>query len=196
MASTLLFRPRRLNVLSRLFTERLTLRLSDVSEYGGIVGNGSGELDDIAGRGLIRENRRPLQFQVSLLPGTIDELGQVSGETAQVRAIGSKMKQFIEWEQFEYAEPLRIDALPTASFYRQVLSELLAIEPDSSFLSQLQATMHEQWQTNASAELADWLKVTLGITSGNKKRTLELEAKKDVFMAWWLVGLAPVNRNC
>src|SRR4029079_15584787 len=35
------------------------------------------------------------------------------------------------------------------------------------------------WERNASAERADWLRVTLGISSGNRKRTLRLEAKKD-----------------
>ncbi len=39
--------------------------------------------------------------------------------------------------------------------------------------------MARRWSENASAKNADWLKVTLGIRSGMKPRTLQLEAKKD-----------------
>lgn len=174
----------RLNEISskiyNLFTERLTFKLADASEYGGIVGKGAGELEEVAGRGLIRFEGRPLNFQVALIPGTVDkETGLVRNEANQVRQIGKNMMAHIESVDLKYDEPLNIGALPSASLFRQVLQEQHDLRHDKHFLDDLERHMHEQWEKSREAEKADWLAVTLGITSGNRKRTLELEAKKD-----------------
>jgi DNA segregation ATPase FtsK/SpoIIIE-like protein len=39
--------------------------------------------------------------------------------------------------------------------------------------------MRRTWEENGSAEHADWLRATLGVISGNRNRTLRLEAKHD-----------------
>jgi len=178
----------RLNVLTSklysLFTERLTMRLSDPTEYNGIVGSGAAELEEIAGRGLVRVERRPLNFQVALVPGVVDESkenpGPPRGETAQIRALGAQMKAYMASRtDHRYNEPLRIGALPQASFYRQLLTDLHQLRHDRSVVAELKAKMHQIWAENGSATEADWLKVVLGIVSGNRPRELALEAKKD-----------------
>ncbi|HMQ55058.1 MAG TPA: FtsK/SpoIIIE domain-containing protein, partial [Anaerolineae bacterium] len=173
----------RLNVLSTklysLFTERLTLRLSDSADYSAIVGASIGDIEEITGRGYTKAGRMPLGFQIALPPGSVNSQGQVRGEARQIRAIGQKMNDYISGADRRFREPLRIDALPKASSYRQVLAEMLNLRQDDHFLDDLKAATQQVWARNASAEEADWLFATLGITSGNRKRTLQLEAKRD-----------------
>ncbi|MCB9098593.1 MAG: hypothetical protein H6632_03550 [Anaerolineales bacterium] len=173
----------RLNVLNSklysLFTERMTMRLSDATEYSAIVGAQVGDIEEIPGRGYAKAGQRPLGFQIALPPGAVDSQGQVRGEARQIRAIGEKMNAFIDQAGHRYQVPLRIDALPKASSYRQVQTEILGLDPNGSFVDELKEATREVWERNASAEHADWLQVVLGITSGNRKRALQLEAKKD-----------------
>ncbi|MEZ4662922.1 MAG: FtsK/SpoIIIE domain-containing protein [Caldilineaceae bacterium] len=96
-----------------------------------------------------------------------------------MRLLGQKMQEAIAQSGQRYHEPLRIDALPKASSFRQVLSELHDLRMDKHFLDDLHQATADIWAKNRTAEEADWLAVTLGIASGNRKRTLELEAKKD-----------------
>ncbi|NJN66782.1 MAG: hypothetical protein HC884_08730 [Chloroflexaceae bacterium] len=174
----------RLNVLSSklysLFTERLTLRLADASDYSAIVGSRVEEVEEMAGRGCTRVGRMPLFFQVALPPGTVIEQGQIRREAAQIRAIGQQMMAAISRSGYRYQEPLRLDALPKSSSYRQVLAEQFGISQDERlFLGELRAAVRQQWAHTALAEHANWLRVTPGIVSGHQPRTLELEAKKD-----------------
>jgi DNA segregation ATPase FtsK/SpoIIIE-like protein len=174
----------RLNVLSSklysLFTERYTVRLSDADDYSGIVGSTVPEIEEIAGRGYTRVGRMALNFQVALAPGAVDEQGQARGEARQIRAIGQRMQTYLAAAPRRYRQPLRIDALPKSSSYRQVLAEERSIsQEDGQFLDALKTSTRQTWERNGSAEYADWLRVTLGISSGNRMRTLSLEAKKD-----------------
>jgi S-DNA-T family DNA segregation ATPase FtsK/SpoIIIE len=52
--------------LYNLFTERMSLKLPDVTEYIGIVGRGSPRFNDVAGRGVVNINRVPLEFQTAI----------------------------------------------------------------------------------------------------------------------------------
>ena len=175
------------NVLSSklysLFTERMTLRLASQDDYMLVVGGRVSGIEETAGRGYLRVKQGPLAFQVALPPGTVsvDSQGnvEVANEAAQIRAIGERMTAYIARSDQRYAEPLRIDALPNASSYRVVLGDELGIDVNGSYVGALQRAIAERWALNHTAERADWLRVPLGITSGNRIRTLELEAKKD-----------------
>lgn len=171
----------RFNVLSNklfsLFTERYTLRLSDAGDYAAIVGS-TYEVEEQVGRGAVRVGRMPLSFQTALLPGTIQD-GLVRGEAQQVRVLGQRMREAMAASGRAYKQPLRIDALPKSSSYRQVLADLHSFDPQRPFMEELERATRAVWARNASAEDADWLRVTLGIASGMKKRTLALEAKRD-----------------
>ena len=172
----------RFNVLSNklfsLFTERFTLRLSDSGDYAAIVGS-TYEVEEQPGRGAVRVARTPLSFQTALLPGTVHEDGQVRGEAQQVRALGRQMEAAIAASGQTYSKPLRIDALPKSSSYRQVLTELHELDPQRPFMEEMERATRTVWARNGSKEHADWLRVTLGIASGMKQRTLALEAKRD-----------------
>jgi len=173
----------RLNVLSgklySLFTERYTLRLAEADDYAGVVGGRVAEVEEIPGRGVTRIDRHPLVFQVALPLATAEIPGQPRAEAETIRTIGKHMAAFIEHAPRRYQEPLRVDALPKTSSYRQVISEQFGLATGRPFLGELKAAMARAWAENATAEHADWLKVTLGIKSGLKPRTLHLEAKRD-----------------
>ncbi len=173
----------RLNVLSgklySLFTERLTLRLAENDDYPGIVGARIGEIEETPGRGFMRMERQPLAFQVALPLGTRETPNRPRAEAEQIHEIGAQMCAFTTRSGHKYREPLHIDALPKSSSYRQLVSEELSLEPEQPFFDELKGAMARRWSENASAKNADWLKVTLGIRSGMKPRTLQLEAKKD-----------------
>jgi len=172
----------RLNVLSSklysLFTERLTLRLSDSGSYRGVVGGRVSEIDEIQGRGYVRVGRQPLEFQVAVAAGDFDEQGQLQLEAQEIRRLGGIMHE-IGGDSWSGDAPLRIDALPKTSSYRQVQADLLQISQERTFLDEFKAATQKVWIENASAEEADWLRVVLGISSGNRMRELVFEAKKD-----------------
>lgn len=167
--------------LYSLFTERFSLRLSDPSDYSAIVGGRIVEIEEVRGRGYTRVGRRPLSFQVALPPGAADDTTgrYLGGETAIMRTLGRKMAAHADSLDVAYPKPLRIDALQTASIYRKVLADAYDLSLSDDFLAQLSEAVRLTWAHNRSAEAADWLKVILGVTSGNRTRTLALEAKKD-----------------
>jgi DNA segregation ATPase FtsK/SpoIIIE, S-DNA-T family len=166
--------------LYSLFTERLSLRLSDANDYSAIVGGQVVEVEEIPGRGYIKVGRQPLAFQIALPPGTVDADGQIiGGDARQIRLIGAEMARYVDGATRTFKAPLRIDALPKASSFRQVLAEVHNLSFDGDFMAQLKMATATVWARNASAQDADWLQVILGITSGNRKRNLQFEAKKD-----------------
>jgi hypothetical protein len=68
--------------LYNLITERFTLKLSDPSEYGDIVGRGvPADLSAVPGRGYVRMGNMPLEFQTALAfppsDGDLDGLGKI-----------------------------------------------------------------------------------------------------------------------
>lgn len=164
--------------LYSLFTERLTLRLSDNSQYRIVVGGNVTEVDEIAGRGYVRVGRQPLEFQIAIGAGRFDEQGQLQDEARAIRALGEQMDK-LGAKAWSGQPPLRIDALPKTSSYRQVQAEILKISQEKSFLDDLLRETARVWAKSGSAEEADWLKVVLGITSGNRQRELRFEAKRD-----------------
>jgi DNA segregation ATPase FtsK/SpoIIIE-like protein len=172
----------RLNELSSklysLFTERLTLRLSDSGDYRAIVGGDVAEIDETPGRGYVKAGRQPLEFQIAIGVGEFDEQGQLKSEVQLIRQLGQQMNT-LGRKAWSGKEPFRIDALPKSSSYRQVLAEILQIGQEKTFLGDLKMATRQKWAITGSAEQADWLAVTLGITSGNRKRTLHFSAKTD-----------------
>ncbi len=172
--------------LYSLFTERLTLRLADADQYRTILGATVPEIEEIPGRGYVKIGRQPLEFQVAVAVGYFNENeqllnwtdGQALNENQQIRRLGQIMQE-IGGDAWSGPGPLRIDALPNTSLYRQVLAHEWGLKLDQPFLPQLQEKTTAVWEQNSSAEQADWLQVPLGITSGNRIRGLALEAKKD-----------------
>ncbi len=65
-----------------LFNERLALRLAEVGEYLGVVGRGVTDLPETIGRGFIRIEKTPLEFQIALPIGS-NKAAEPSGETEE-----------------------------------------------------------------------------------------------------------------
>ncbi|MGD2145106.1 MAG: FtsK/SpoIIIE domain-containing protein [Anaerolineae bacterium] len=106
--------------LYSLFTERLALKLSDPTEYTGIVGRGARGIDDIPGRGFVKVGRRALAFQAALPVGAAGE----SPGPDETRRLGYLVRLLQEAAARLPAErrPLPISTLAE----RVLLSDLLA----------------------------------------------------------------------
>ncbi len=159
-----------------LFTERLTLRLSNQEDYASIVGSRVGEMDEIAGRGYVRERRQALTFQVALA-GVRNEAGQLLGESESVIRVGEHMRK--QLKEGDVPELFRIDALPNSLSYRQMLIDALELRSDESFVAQLKDAIAEEWERKLHTKSPEWLRVTIGHASGGGPRELRLEAKSD-----------------
>jgi DNA segregation ATPase FtsK/SpoIIIE-like protein len=178
----------RLNVLSNkllsLFSERLTLRLTDADEYRAIVGGQVGELNEVPGRGYIKIGRMPLEFQTAVAVGNFDGSALVDGhgnpatEFELIRQLGEQMTQLgaVQWSGHR---PLRIEALDRSSSYRDLLKQIFTLRGEAHFLDELAHAAHARWQARATAAGADWLSTTLGVKSGGRERTLHFSAKTD-----------------
>ena len=168
------------NKLYNLFTERFTLRLADPSEYSAVVGSNPGEIEEIPGRGLTRWAGRPLTFQVALMPGALDAQGRVRGEGQRIRDLGLQMAQVITDQKLQFTAPIRIQALPERVLYREILARTSGREfNDATVIDDLRAFARANWVQHATAEHADWLKVSPGYVAGETARTLTLSAKAD-----------------
>ncbi len=62
-----------LGKLYGLFSDRVTLKLADSSEYGVIVGRGAPGMEETQGRGYVVMNRTPLEFQTALPIGVTEK---------------------------------------------------------------------------------------------------------------------------
>ena len=165
------------NKMYSLFTERLTLRLSNSDDYASVVGNRMTDVDEIAGRGYVRERHMPLSFQVALT-GLRGPNGVLKGETEQVIALGRAMREQVPASASAVAA-FRIDALPNSVSYRDMLSDRFHFQADGSFIAQLKSAIGAQWERQLATENPEWLRVEIGKTSGGGSRDLRLEARHD-----------------
>jgi len=78
--------------LFNLFGERLTLRQTDRDRYMEIVGRGAVELDEIGGRGYVRHDRRPLEFQAALPVGSFADGRPLRAEGDDLAELATRMK--------------------------------------------------------------------------------------------------------
>ncbi|MBI9044784.1 MAG: hypothetical protein JEZ06_09880 [Anaerolineaceae bacterium] len=93
--------------LFNLITERMTLKLSDAGEYSTVVGRGMTDMGDIAGRGLIKIGRMPLEFQTAL-PMQITEDDRMKNIDES-----EKLKQYVQKIQDFWADGWRDKAPAT-----------------------------------------------------------------------------------
>ena len=166
--------------LQSLFTERLTLKLADPTEYRMIVGGQVSDIGDVPGRGYVKVGHLPLSFQVAQ-PIDLRREGLEGGinETKELEQYAQSMQDFITSTGYVYKEPVRVDALPRSMLFKQILARKFGLELNETFLNQLKARTAKNWQDSLNPELADWLKVTIGVVSGNRLREMHFEAKKD-----------------
>jgi DNA segregation ATPase FtsK/SpoIIIE-like protein len=105
--------------LYNVFTERMSLKLPDASEYAGIVGRGAPRFNDVQGRGVVNMNRTPLEFQTAVpLAAPVEagqsvELGLIYEEIAQAMSVA--------WSG---ALPERVEILPEAVPLRELLGKV------------------------------------------------------------------------
>lgn len=158
--------------LFTLLTERLTLKLTDPTEYRTILGGSAPDMDDLAGRGYVRPDEHSLAFQMALL--TADTTNGRS-DISLIRTLAHNMHH----TPFAGTPPLPMGSLPKTCLFTQLLANLWQLDRNQDFLSQLNTKTNQQWQKSLDPQHADWLGVTLGITSGAKPRRLHFSASSD-----------------
>lgn len=105
--------------LYSLLTERMALKLSDQTEYSGIVGRGTYVLEDVPGRGFVQVARRALEFQTALPVGEQSEI-EGDQETQQlVTLIGIMHKHAATMSPDKRAA--QIETLPENISLREIL---------------------------------------------------------------------------
>ncbi len=163
------------NPLFNIFTERLTLHLADPSEYRAIVGGSVGEPPSIPGRGYIRLGQQALSCQIAL-PIAVPAQ---SSEADELRHLARAMQAEAQKETRPYSQPVRIDPIPKTVLYKHLLARQHHLPLDAQFPQRLRDLVQQSWQASIQPENADWLEATFALTTGNRIRTLHLEAKKD-----------------
>jgi DNA segregation ATPase FtsK/SpoIIIE, S-DNA-T family len=109
--------------LFSLFGERVTFKQASTDNYLDIVGRGAVEIGDIAGRGYIRKDRRPLMFHIALPAGLLDAEGRATRpEAEELRMLGARM-QAAAAERGPYTQPDPVHVLaeqvPLAAMLRE-----------------------------------------------------------------------------
>ena len=171
--------------LATLFTEKMTLKLSDPGEYRGIVGDINGDIKEIPGRGYAQIDRVPMAFQIAL-PFDLSQSSEESrSESDRLDQFITNMADFVaehnlvetrEERRFHLPQPVR--ALPQSKLFRHMLASQYGLD-NETLLSALDGLVEQEWATSRQAEEADWLAVALGVISGDRARTLHFEAKRD-----------------
>lgn len=167
------------NKLYNVFTEQMTLKLNDPTEYRIVTGASVPDLEDIPGRGYIRVDRDALTFQVAqpvdvrrgareALPGEGQEVRQLAAIMREEAGVADDSLSF-----------LRVAPLPRTVSYRQMVNRSDGVAPAGNFISMLDGRARERWLESTLAERADWLTVNLGMASGNRPRLLKMAAAYD-----------------
>jgi DNA segregation ATPase FtsK/SpoIIIE-like protein len=149
-------------------TERFALRLADPTHYRDAVGSSAVDPIDLPGRGYAQIDQAALSVQFAQVdPRDVAELVKRQNEVLQ------------RWPAARQARlPLTIDALPKAMLLRTMIARETGVD-DAQLRAELADLMARQWEHSRRADRAEWLAVPLGVTSGNKIRTLRLQATLD-----------------
>lgn len=136
-----------------LFTERLTLKLADPTEYSAIVGRGVPGISDIPGRGFIKVGRQPLEFQIAL-PFEISDRDKELGldEAAKLKQLAANMSLAWEGQPVEKRPP-QIETLPSRLLLDTTPEECLWLRPIGTGLFPAPAVV----DLNSMAKLASLL---------------------------------------
>ncbi len=161
-----------------LFTERLSLQIADPGDYRAIVGSAVEEFGGIPGRGYIKIGQSSLAFQVAQ-PFTTQATDDPTSEKQLLQQFVQSIQSFMVAQSHLYKLPVRIDALPQSTLLKQLLAHQHKLDLNENFLAQLQQAVAQQWRTSLLASNADWLRVLLGVKSGNRLWEMNLEAKAD-----------------
>ncbi len=154
--------------LAGFLTERFALRMADPTHYRDVLGSHIAEVADLPGRGYGLIDQAPLSIQVATTDATVIEL-----LTTRLRAAVQA------WPATRKVQlPITIDALPKTTLLLALLARANERD-DAEIRSKLAKLISQSWEESVKPERADWLSAPIGVTSGNKIRTLRLKATVD-----------------
>ena len=158
--------------LANLFAEQLTLRQADTAIYREILGTAVPEIEELEGRGFIKEGNQPLIFQAGLLVPPQEGASGMNADLQAIHQMAEAMQAAGSWDE---TGPMPIGALPKTVSYIQMAGLQTAVPTHQ----ELQQQMVQNWANSREPEQADWLTATLGIMAGNQPRTLHFSAPED-----------------
>lgn len=109
--------------LFNLLPERISLKLSDDSEYSAVVGRGARPVDEIAGRALRRIDRNVLEVQVAMPLGLVDD-EEAKSENDRLLELLNVLKK----AGAEYSRPPQITELEKMIDLRRLLAESASVD--------------------------------------------------------------------
>ncbi|MDP9311197.1 MAG: FtsK/SpoIIIE domain-containing protein, partial [Chloroflexota bacterium] len=157
--------------LYNLFTERFALRLADPLDYRALLGESVAEIRDLPGRGYAKIGQYALTFQVATVVKPDNELERLA-------RLVERMVEYAKTAR-AFRKPVRVDGLAKSVLFKHLLATMHKLPQDDHFLDALKEVTRRKWAESIDPQHADWLKVTLGLRSGDYPRTLTLSAKQD-----------------
>jgi DNA segregation ATPase FtsK/SpoIIIE-like protein len=167
------------NTLYALFTERLTLKLSE-PDYRIILGAYAEDFTGLPGRGYVKVGQAALSFQIAQAFAMHQaDTDDPALEARRLAQFAGEMHDYMAQSGRSFNLPVRIDALPSAMLLREILIRHHKLDLGRAFWPQLATAAAQNWQESLNPAQADWLKVTLGVISGDRLREMHFEAKRD-----------------
>jgi type VII secretion protein EccCb len=132
------------NKLMNLITERFTLKMTDPGEYSGIVGRGvPADLGNVPGRGFVRVDNLPLEFQTALafMP---DDNNNDDLENLGRMAVEMQNKWNNAWKG---ARPFTVEILPVRVSLQKLIQDAVApVSPQLNILAGIDdRTLEPAW---------------------------------------------------
>ena len=128
-----------------LCTERLTFRQSDPAEYRAILGAAAPELDELEGRGALREDAQSLAFQAALLVAPDEDASGINADLRAIRRLAEAMAGVWQGDG-----PMTIGALPKSVSFPQM--EGLELGPNLA--ERLRQRLAANWADSVAPELS------------------------------------------
>jgi type VII secretion protein EccCb len=157
--------------LYNMFSERMTFRLTDAGDYSFVVGRGTPNLPEIAGRGFIPVENEPLEMQVALpVAPTEHDLANGIDATKKLAQLVGLMKA--AWG--EKPRPQSVDLVRALS-----LMELFSLMDGVDYRAVMDFPILDWWAKSRKPEGAEWPKAPVGLVTGNKVRALTFDQNID-----------------
>jgi len=158
--------------LYNMFSERMSFRLTDPTEYANVIGSHMPHLPEIPGRGFTVVENVGLEMQVALPAALTDQ------DKAEGLDYTKKLAQLIGLMKDAWGEgprPQSVDLVKQLS----LIDLFNFLDKDASYQAVEDFPIREWWAKSRKPENSEWLRGVIGLVTGNKVRSLVFAADAD-----------------